>query len=515
MDPSVSLGNLDSLGCFLPEAALAVLALAAFTADLIPALRRRGFVAWLTLIGLLGALLLVFASHRNAAGAWEDGGRPVSLLLFHGMVAYDGFAAFLKGLFLVAGVFGVLMAFPAVSRGEVGEGEFHGLLVTCVLGMCLLATATNLLMIYLSLELVSVPSYILAGFLRHHRRSSEASLKYVIYGAFASGTMVYGMSLLYGLTGQVGLAELGPAVRAASAAGGVAAPTLAAVSLMILAGFAYKIAAVPFHFWCPDVYEGAPTPVTAFFSVGPKAAGFAALIRFFHGVFAAGGTAFEAFPWQAVMLVVCVVTMTVGNLAALAQQNLKRLFAYSSVAHAGYLLMGVVLADRVGAQAVLFYLVVYLFMNLGAFMVVITLEERFGITDVAGCRGFGWRHGFLGVAMTIFLFSLTGIPPVAGFVGKVMLFQAVVREAAGRPVPGAWYALAVIGVLNSVVSLFYYARIFKAMYLEGRPEDVTRVRIPAYYLVVVWLCLLPTLALGVKFDPLVEVTERATRCLGR
>jgi NADH-quinone oxidoreductase subunit N len=327
--------------------------------------------------------------------------------------------------------------------------------------------------------------------------------------------MVYGMSFLYGMTGQVGLAELGGAVGNALASGAGTAPVMVALLVMILAGFSYKIAAAPFHFWCPDVYEGAPTPVTAFFSVGPKMAGFAALIRFLHGVGAGGTIPFEQFPWPLVIAVVCVATMTIGNFAALQQRNLKRLFAYSSIAHAGYLLMGVALSNAVGTQAVLFYLVVYLFMNLGAFICVIALEERFGITDVAGCRGFGWRNPFLGVSMTVFLFSLTGIPPVAGFVGKVMLFQALVKVGGMRPLEAAWpwYALAVIGVLNSVVSLFYYARIFKAMYLEDRPKEAAPAVLPAYYAVLVWLCLVPTLALGVYFGPLMELTERATRFL--
>jgi len=294
----------------------------------------------------------------------------------------------------------------------------------------------------------------------------------------------------------------------------VSAPTLIVVLLLILAGLGYKVAAVPFHFWCPDVYEGAPTAVTAFLSVGPKAAGFAVLIRFLDGLFLQGTAGGASVPWRAVLAILCVATMTWGNLAALSQQNLKRLLAYSSIAHAGYLLMGVTLGGAAGAQAVLFYLAVYLFMNLGAFACVIAIEERLGIADVAGCRGLGRRFPFLAAAMTIFLLSLTGIPPVSGFAGKLMLFQALVGARAWP-----WIALAVIGVLNSVVSLVYYARIIKAMYIEEAPADAPPeapdTAVPAYYGALVGLCLLPTVVLGVWFGPLLEWTRRAAASLGR
>jgi NADH-quinone oxidoreductase subunit N len=334
-------------------------------------------------------------------------------------------------------------------------------------------------------------------------------LKYLLFGAVSTGSMLYGITLFFGLTGATKMTAMRGVLEHGAGSGGNLMAMLVATAL-VLAGFGFKIAAVPFHFWCPDVYEGAPTAVTAFLSVGPKAAGFAVLIRFLDGLAVVPGLGGAALPWRAALAILCTATMTLGNLAALPQQNLKRLLAYSSIAHAGYLLTGVTLAGSAGAQAVLFYLAVYLFMNLGAFACVLALEERLGVTDVGGCRGLGRSHPGLAAAFTVFLLSLTGIPPVAGFAGKLMLFQALV---AAKTWP--WIALAVLGVLNSVVSLFYYARIIKAMYLEDVPEAVpAAVPVPAYYHALVWLCVVPTLILGVWFGPLVEWTRRAAACLG-
>jgi NADH-quinone oxidoreductase subunit N len=249
--------------------------------------------------------------------------------------------------------------------------------------------------------------------------------------------------------------------------------------------------------------------VTAFLSVGPKAAGFAALLRFVGGAFLGGAIDNDAVPWRAILAIVCVATMTLGNLAALGQHSLKRMLAYSSIAHAGYLLAGVTLAGEPGGQAVLFYLVVYVFMNLGAFACLLAFEDVLCVVDVPGCRGVGWRHPALAAALTLFLLSLTGIPPLAGFAGKVVLFSALVKAGTWP-----WLLLALAGVLNSVVSLFYYARIIKSMYLD-RPDEAEAGSVvgalPAYYHALIWLCLAPTLVLGVWFTPLLEWTRRAAQ----
>ncbi len=505
------LGHAASLPFALPELGLTALVALAILVDLVPRWRGRGVALHLAIAGLAGVVVLAFIAHRRACGvaAYAETGQ---VLLFRGAVAYDAAAALLKALFAGIGILGLLFASPAIRRRELAEGEYAALLVTAVLGMTLLASSANLLMLVVALELTSLPAYALTGLLRRNRRSNEAALKYAIYGAVASGTMIYGLSLLFGISGESSLLAIGPALKAKLAAGSVGAPALVAVLLLVLAGIGYKIAAVPFHFWCPDVYEGAPTAVTAFLSVGPKAAGFAALLRVLDGVFAGGAVSNADVPWRMVLAVLCVATMTLGNLAALPQRNLKRLLAYSSIAHAGYLLAGATLAGTAGGQAVLFYLVVYAFMNLGAFACVLALEEQVCVIDVEGCRGVGWRYPGLAAAFTIFLLSLTGIPPVAGFAGKVMLFQALIAVGTWP-----WVLLAVLGVLNSVVSLFYYARIIKSMYLDKPPaEEAGAVTepIPLLYQALLWICVVPTIVLGVWFGPLVEWTRRAAQAFG-
>jgi NADH-quinone oxidoreductase subunit N len=354
----------------------------------------------------------------------------------------------------------------------------------------------------ISLEMVSVTSYILAGFLKGNRRSSEAALKYVIYGAASSGVMVYGMSILYGLTGSTNIFRVADGLAIADP---YPLATFAAIGF-VLAGIGYKISAVPFHFWTPDVYEGAPTPVTAYLSVAPKAAGFAMMVRFFYsGLSQATGTGgwlpVAGLDWPSLLAALAVATMTFGNLAAIPQTNLKRLLAYSTIAHAGYMLMGFVVLSNQGVLAVLFYLGVYLVMNLGAFFVVITVAKQARGEDIAHYRGLAWRSPFLAVAMAIFLFSLIGLPPSAGFIGKLYLFAAVIRER--------FYWLAVVGVLNSVVSLYYYARILRTMFLDVPEGAVGRLTVPASAGALVALLAIPTLGLGIWWTPLWNLAARS------
>ncbi|MYB66671.1 NADH-quinone oxidoreductase subunit N, partial [Candidatus Poribacteria bacterium] len=316
-------------------------------------------------------------------------------------------------------------------------------------------------MIFISLETVSLTSYILAGFLTHSPRSSEAAFKYITYGAVASGTMLFGLSLIFGMTGTGDLAEISTRLPEVLASGQVTALGLLIAITFILAGVGYKIASVPFHMWSPDVYEGAPIPITAFLSVASKAAGFALFLRFFYSGFSAQGL-LDSVDWGILLAIVSALTMTVGNLAALPQRNVKRLLAYSSIAHGGYLLMGGVLLTSDGLSAILFYLIVYLFMNLGAFYVVILVANDSGSEMIEGYRGLSSRSPLVAGAMVIFLVSLTGIPPFAGFFGKFFLFKAVIDEG--------FYWLAFIGLINSVISLYYYARIIKAMYFESAED---------------------------------------------
>jgi NADH-quinone oxidoreductase subunit N len=316
---------------------------------------------------------------------------------------------------------------------------------------------------------VSLTSYVLTGFLKHNRRSSEAALKYLIYGGVASGAMIFGMSWIFGLTGSLDYGVIATKLPALDAA---SRPALLVALVLVLVGLGYKVAAVPFHMWAPDVYTGAPLPITTFLAVGSKAAGFALMVRFFHfGVTEAGGPSdlVTGSPIPLLLGLVSAVTMTVGNLAALSQENVKRLLAYSSISHAGYALIGVVVFADAGVQAVLFYLAVYYVMNLGAFWVVMLVVNASGREDITAFRGLAWRGGALpAVALAIFLFSLAGLPPFAGFLAKLEIFKAGIE--------GGEYALVVIGALNSVISLYYYARIVRVMFLDEPAAEDAPVR---------------------------------------
>ena len=485
---------LEGLRHVRPELALVSALLAVILIDLT---RFRKAAAFVAIAGLIGAAWLVYL---NAKGADASGALS---RVFRGAYAVDGFANYFKLAFLGASILVAIFSVPAIREWTSGQGEYFALLLSCTFGMLLMSSANDLLMMYLSLEFVSITSYIMAGMIRKNRKSAEASLKYIIYGAAASGFMIYGMTFLYGLTGTLQVEEIGRELVRVSPQ-----PTLTLItSVLIMAGFGYKIAAVPFHMWCPDVYEGAPTPVTAFFSVGPKAAGFAMLARFLHEVYRAepDGTAFE---WKLVIALLALLTMAVGNFGALQQQNLKRLLAYSSIAHAGYLLVAFVAFTPAALSALLFYIVIYVIMNLGAFLVVLVLEQKYGIETVDGCRGIGWRSPQLGALMTVFLFALTGLPPTAGFAGKLLVFSAVIQN--GMATRGLGVAMVVIALFFSVISLFYYMRILAAMYLaKPREGEAPEVSPGAVYGTLLWLLALGTLALGVWWGPLQTMTVKA------
>ncbi|MBK9517903.1 MAG: NADH-quinone oxidoreductase subunit N [Anaeromyxobacter sp.] len=499
-------GNLSSAGFFRPELALTFGTMALFLVDL----------AWKKHPGRSGRLaasaLLVLAV---AAGLLAF--QPVEARsLFNGMIANDGFATFFKWLFLAAGALTVMIAAPGTSFPPARLGEFYALLMAIVLGMFLMASATDLLMAYLAIELVSMTSYVLAGFRKGDRRAAEASLKYVIYGGVASGVMLFGMSYLYGLLRTTDLHLMASRIQDLQAAGLPEAATkltLVVAVVFVTAGFGYKVASVPWHMWCPDVYEGAPTPFTAFLSVGPKAAGFALAIRFFYGALASpsgvlGGlpAAVGGVPWPAVVGVMSAATMTLGNLTALSQTNLKRLLAYSSIAHAGYALMGLSAATDLGAQAIMIYMAIYLVMNLGAFLVVILVAEATGSESILDYKGLARRHPLAATSMAIFLFSLTGLPPFAGFVGKWYLFYAVLERVPGPG--GNWYAvLAIVGALNSAVSLYYYVRIVRAMFIDP-PYDAepAPIRAPALYSVLIGSAAVAMLVFGLWWTPVVDWT---------
>jgi NADH-quinone oxidoreductase subunit N len=503
--PSVVLSNFESLPLFAPELGLIVGILLLIVWDL--AVRGPAKMQGLVVISLL---TLAYAGGQAALYLAHD---EPSKVLFGGLMASDRFAHVFRTLF--AGVTAVIILFSAPAQSKLegpepqkGIGEFYVLLMTIALGLDMMAMSRNLLMIYLSLELVSIISFIMAGYKIGDRKSSEAALKYVIFGGVASGIMLYGMSWLFGLTQSLNLAEISRRVVALSE-GQHRVPEVVFVAVVcMLAGFGYKISAAPFHMWTPDVYEGAPTPVTAFLSVGPKAAGFAILVRFFADGLAARGSMSGSIgtPWAYVGGLLAMATMTVGNLSALGQNNVKRMLAYSSIAHAGYMLLGFCVFSETGTAAILFYIATYCLMNLGAFLVVIAVAEQSdGDETIGAFKGLGGRSPVLAICMAIFLFSLTGLPPFAGFVGKFYIFASLLRAG------GSWFwFVAVVGVLNSVVSLFYYARVLRAMYLTAPDKnDGLQVR-PAFGATTLALAL-PTIALGVYWGPVYDfVTNSLT-----
>jgi NADH-quinone oxidoreductase subunit N len=476
---------------FYPEIILTATILCVIIADVGFLRIRRNLTFVITGLGLILAFLSCIPLCSAPPGT-----------MFYGVIAIDQMAVFFK-CFLILTSFLVLLATPGSKELSQGPlGEFYALLLSVTLAMLLLVSSVDMLMLYLSLEMVSVGSYIMVGCLKNDRQSNEASLKYLLFGAVATGSMLYGITLLYGLTGTTKLAAIRDALASNTATGNNSTMLLVATAL-ILAGFGFKTATVPFHFWCPDVYTGAPTPVTAFLSVAPKAAGFAILIRFFFTGFSNSSgapgfwTPFSSIDWRALVLVISIITMLLGNIAALRQDNMKRMLAYSSIAHAGYILMGVVVLTAQGLQATLVYLITYLFMNLGAFLVVIEVFNRTGSFDLKDYRGLYRRSPFLTISMTAFMLSLMGIPPFAGFFGKFYVFAAAVNANL------VWFA--VVGALNSVVAVYYYARVIKTMIIETN-EDTSIIQIPWTSHVMVWIMLLPTVGLMLFWGRIQQLT---------
>ena len=496
------MSNSESILHALPEALLSLFAVLAF---LLAAFDRRWRLGLLyplwALVGTAGALALVWLGP-----ACREMGCP----LFWGLMADDNLARFFRSLVLLATMVGIFISLGHRTLPAKRNAEYYALLLVLALGMVMLCSANNLLFIYLAMEAVSLSSYLLTAWENENRlRSGEAAMKYVLYGAVASGVMLFGMSLIYGLLGGLNLQQMNLMLANDNQ---LAQPTsawaLACGLVLVLAGFGYKIAAAPFHMWCPDAYEGAPTPFSALLSVGPKAAGFAVLLRFFSGLLMQPSSAtveLEAvrqIPWTLVLGIISALSMTVGNLSALVQNNLKRLLAYSSIAHAGYVLMGVTAGGELGFQSVMIYLAVYLFMNLGAFAVVAAVEQKTGSEQIEVYRGLGKRSPLLALAMAVFLVSLTGLPPTAGFVGKLYLFAALLEQGG----VGFW-TLALIGIINSVISLFYYARVLRAMYLEKSQLQEKEPSMLGAAAVSATVLALPVLILGVFWHPLAELAS--------
>ncbi len=438
-DSTLTLG--ETLWLLSPELVLLVMGLLILLLDAInPHSERKGWLPYVALAGLAGSFVATIT-------LWGWDTQVLSVL------SCDTFALMVKMIALAAMGIVILASDVYMQANSRYRGEFYALLLFVTLAICLLGAATNLVMIFLTFDFISITSYILTGYLRDDRRSSEAALKYFLYGAAVSAVMLYGLSWFYGLTGSTDLVGIAAALTGAETA---LRPIFFPALVMVLAGFAFKIGAVPFHQWAPDAYEGAPTPVTAFLSVGPKIGGFAIILRVMLTTLPLS-LEHLGVDWRMLLMAISVLTMTVGNLVALWQTNIKRLLAYSSIAHAGYMLIGVVAASLYGTTAVLLYLVAYALTNLGAFTAVIAFSNRTGSDEIEDYAGLSKRSPALAMILLICLLSLGGIPPTAGFIGKLWLFSAALK--------GGLLGLAAVGVLNSVISLAYYWKIIRAMYL--------------------------------------------------
>jgi NADH-quinone oxidoreductase subunit N len=425
----------------IPEIIVVGFAMAILVLDAFVPKGKKSTLAWLSIAGLIVA----------AAETW--GLRDVNVTAFYGMFVLDSYAVFFKMIFYIAAGMAIMISMNYIKVEEIERGEYYALILFATSGMMIMASGADLISIYLGLELMAMSVYILAGFMRGVLKSNEASLKYFLLGAFSSGILLYGISIMYGVTGTTNLKGIAAFIQS----GQYSHPALILAMILMAAGFGFKVAAVPFHMWVPDVYEGAPTSVTAFMSVGPKAAGFAAFLR----VFTVALPAIQP-DWMMVIAALSIMSMLIGNVVAIAQTNIKRMLAYSSIAHAGYALVGFVAWGGQGISSVLLYLFIYTFMNLGAFGVVIMLRKG-GMKgeEISDFAGLAKKNKTAALMMLIFMFSLAGIPPTAGFVGKFYIFMAAVNAG--------FLWLAIIGVLMSATSAYFYLRVIMVMYMS-EPE---------------------------------------------
>ncbi|MCA1692201.1 MAG: NADH-quinone oxidoreductase subunit N [Actinobacteria bacterium] len=477
-----------------PEIVLVAALSLVLLADLVFDVDRKWIVGNLASFGLLAALVPVIS-----LALFGDESRS----MVGGAYVVDQFSLVLKGLFLVSGYVILLLSSRYVEEGDYYEGEYYFLILCSVVGMMIMASSRDLITIFVALETLSIPGYLLAGWRKRDLRSNEASLKYYLLGVLASAVMLYGMSLVYGYTGTTVLADIGDQV-----AGSVAAQPLVSVAIFfIIVGFAFKVSAVPFHFWAPDTYEGSPTPVTAFLSVASKTGGFVALFQLIYiGFFGRDDV------WAPIFWVLAALTMTVGNLIALRQTNIVRLLAYSSIAQAGYILVPFAVAGtnaeaaRTSFTASVVYLLVYAAMNLGAFAVVIAVARKTRSGEISSYGGlFEYAPG-LAVLMSIFLFSLAGIPPLAGAWAKIFVFRSVIDAGTGWAI-----ALGVIAAVNSVIALFYYAAIAKEMWMNPVPEDDrTPIRVPTSLTAAMGITVAVVVAAGIWPQSIARLGDLAT-----
>lgn len=491
-----------SLPVIAPEIGLTILAMVIILIDAYrpEAKSNIGYVAAISM--LLLTVTPFLPGWAPAAGTSE--------VYWGGMIRYDILAQVFKVMVLFAGAVTSLMAVRDSSVGQ--RGEFYLIITISTLGGCLLASSADLIMVFVALETVSIPLYILAGFSRNDAKSSESGLKYFLFGGFASAILLYGFSLLFGFTGETGLTEIAASLTSGDSVVGDNLVAVLAALTMVVVGFGFKVSAAPFHFWTPDVYEGAPTPVTGFISVASKAASFAVLMRFFIGVFPESlvldGQSVQGF-WTALITVLSIASMTIGNVLALRQESMKRMLAYSSIAQAGYTLMGLAALstgdNTYAISSVAFYMFMYTFSNLLVFAGIILFSEATGTEKIKEYAGMQRRSPWLAVVMSVGLLSLAGIPPAAGFFGKFFLFQAAVEANL--------IGLAFIGVLNAIVGLYYYLLVIKIMWVDqGKDEDVA-IPIPSAMGWTFGLTTVVVLLLGIVPAPVIDWAREGARAI--
>ena len=453
----------------MPELVIALTLIIVLVFDLFDSISKT-LLGWMTIAGAAIALWVSIQMHQAGTVGTQ----------FNDMFKVDNFSLFFNIIFLVSTILIALISMSYLDRNDRKQGPYYLLILLATLGMMLMAAGNELIIVFLGLELMSLSLYVLAGYFRENQASSEAGMKYLLLGAFASAFFLYGIALIYGGAGTTNVPAIAEAIAAPNKS-----PLLLAGMFLLIVGFGFKVAIVPFHQWAPDVYEGAPTTIAAFISAGPKAAGFAAFLRIFM----------EALPnlqveWSSVIIVLAMLTMTVGNVIAIAQTNIKRMLAYSSIAHAGYVLIGLAAANNDGVSSAMLYLLIYCVMNIGAFGAVILAKTEDGeslmISDYAGL---GLRKPLLAMFMTVMLLSLAGFPPTAGFVGKFYIFKSAVQ--AGH----IW--LVIIGAINTAISAFYYLRVVVTMYMREPEEELTFKSYPSTLVVGLILAVIGVLLIGI------------------
>jgi len=480
-----------NLALFIPELTVVVFAILVILLDL--GVRQKAVLRAVSLVGLVIA--------GGVSVAMWGGSYPA---IFSNMLAVDNFALFFKLLFLGIAFLVILASADYVAKFTRFQGEYYALILLSTLGMMLMAATTDLISLFVALELTSISLYVLVGFLKD-RKSTEASLKYLLLGALSSAVLLYGMALIFGFTGKTQLGEIAQVLQAMSPAALLASPALLMGIVLLIAGFGFKIAAVPFQMWVPDVYEGAPTTVTAYLSVASKAAGFAIILRIFFSAF---DIPWLSLNWGMIFAVLAVVSMIIGNVVAIPQTNIKRMLGYSSIAQAGYLMVGLATlgfspaADVLGQSVIMFFLVSYALTNLGAFIAVIAISGKLDSDQIADYAGMGKRAPVLALALTFCLISLIGMPPAAGFMAKFYIFSAAVQNHL------LW--LVVIAVLNSVISAYYYLRVVKVMW-SGEPASEEKVPSSGEPRLALFLCCLGVLVLGIVPGLAMKLTEFASK----